>query len=69
MIVRPKHYSMLQILDWKFIIELKPQQKWECEIVHEDDVLYVRKYRLTRDNVTLNFSEEEFERNFKVVER
>lgn len=69
MIVRPKHYSMLQILDWQFIIELKPQQKWLCEIVHENDIKYKRKYRLSRDNVTLYFSEEEFEESFKVVER
>ena len=58
MIVRPKGNAIIRILDGLFYIDLKPQQKWECEIIHEDDVFYIRKYRLIRDNVTLNFSEE-----------
>jgi hypothetical protein len=69
MIVRPKVNAIIRILDGLFYIDLKPQQKWECEIVHEDDVFYIRKYRLFRDNVTVNFSEEEFQEHFKVVSR
>lgn len=62
MIVRPRRFTMLHILDWKFIINLDPRQKWECEVSDG-------KYRVSRDNVTLNFSKEEFEENFREVEK
>lgn len=59
--VKPKEYVTLSILDWKFIIKLKPQQKWYASVGKD-------KVRLERDNVTITMSNEEFERYFKVVE-
>lgn len=60
MIVRPKVFTMLEILNWKFLITLDPRQKWECDVSEG-------KYRIKRDNVALNFSKAEFEKHFKVV--
>ena len=61
MVVKPKRFAMLQILDWKFYIALDPRQKWLCSEFNG-------KYNISRDNVALNFSKEEFEKYFKVVQ-
>jgi hypothetical protein len=59
---RPKSFTMLQILDWKFLITLKPQQKWD--VVSSSDGMTI----VERDNVTIKIPQEEFEKWFKVVE-
>ncbi|MBQ8279739.1 MAG: hypothetical protein IJZ23_07855 [Roseburia sp.] len=69
MVVRPKRYFMIQFCGWKCVLHLYPQQRWECEIGHKNSIPYEREYRLSRDNVTLNFSEKEFKEYFKVVEK
>lgn len=60
MIVKPKKDSWVEIMNWRFIIFLKPQQKWMCEKVKEG-------YCLERDNVTMTLTEEEFEKSFREV--
>ena len=62
MTVRPKVFTMLEILNWHFLITLDPRQKWECEISGSE-------YRISRDNVTLNFRKEEFDKYFREVEQ
>lgn len=59
--VKPKEYTVLSILNWKFIINLHPRQIWYASAEKN-------KVRLERDNVTINMSNEEFEKYFKVVE-
>lgn len=59
--VKPKDYITLEILDWKFVINLNPRQIWNASAEKN-------KVKLTRDNVTINMSNEEFEKYFKVVE-
>ena len=54
---RPKDFGAFEIMNWKFIIHLKPQQKWDAEETKKG-------YRLERDNVVMNLTKEEFEKNF-----
>lgn len=61
--VRPKQYFMAQFNNWKCLVEFKPQHKWTLEITSEG------KYMVSRDNVTVNFSKEEFEKHFREVEQ
>lgn len=61
MVVKPKRFTILQMLDWKFFIALDPRQKWLCTSANG-------KYNISRDNVALNFSKEEFEKYFREVE-
>lgn len=61
MIVRPRKFNMLRILDWKCLIVLEPWQKWKVTFTNG-------KYNISRDNVTLNFSKEEYEKYFWEVE-
>ena len=58
---KPKKYVTLQIMNWKFIIDLKPQQKWNCKIKKEE-------YILDRDNVTIIMTKEEFDKYFTIIE-
>ena len=60
--VRPKTYFMSQFCNWMCLVEFKPQHKCTLEITNDG------KYRVSRDNVTVNFSKEDFEKYFKVVE-
>lgn len=60
--VRPKKYFMAQFNNWKCLLEFKPQHKFTLEITNDGE------HRVSRDNVTVNFSKEEFEKYFKVVE-
>lgn len=55
---KPICYAMLEILNWKFLIELKPQQRWEYCFCRNGE------YEVIRDNVTLKLSEEEFNKYF-----
>ena len=56
--VRPRNNAVLFIEEYKIIIALKPQQRWEC-VFHKDYI------SVERDNVTLKLSKEEFEKYFK----
>lgn len=58
---RPKTQTILEILNWKFVINLIPQQKWKASTTKDG-------YYLERDNVSMKMSKEEFEKYFKVVE-
>ena len=58
---RPKTTAMFQVLNWKFLIMLKPQQKWDVE---EED----GEMRLKRDNITMNLSTNEFDKYFKLID-
>lgn len=60
--VRPKCYFTSQFNNWMCLIEFKTKHKFTLEITNDG------KYRVSRDNVTVNFSKEEFEKYFKVVE-
>ena len=57
---RPKDFGVFEIMDWKFIIYLKPQQKWYVEETEKG-------YRLERDNVVIKLTKAEFEKNFTEV--
>ena len=57
---RPKDFGAFEIMDWKFIIHLKPQQKWDVEETQKG-------YRLERDNVVINLTKAEFKKNFVEV--
>lgn len=56
--VRPREYGVIFMEDYKIIIVLKPQQKWDCKF--NKDYISVE-----RDNVTLKLNKEEFEKYFK----
>ena len=45
----------------KCAITLAPQQKWKCEIVRDE-------FSVSRDNVSLKLTEEEFNTYFKMCE-
>ena len=57
---RPKDFGAFEIMDWKFIIHLKPQQKWDVEETEKG-------YRLERDNVVIKLTKAEFEKHFKEI--
>lgn len=57
---RPKEGGVLVLMD-KCAITLAPQQKWECEIVRDE-------FSVSRDNVSLKLTEEEFNTYFKICE-
>lgn len=64
MIASPKKSEEFYIMDGLYAISLFPTQKWECiDFRCELDVYYLR-----RGNVSMQLSEEEFERYFMVVE-
>lgn len=58
--VRPKDFGAFEIMNWKFIIHLKPQQKWDAKETEKG-------YRLERDNVVINLTKAEFEKSFTEV--
>lgn len=58
---RPRKLAMLKTENWKLVITLDPRQRWEVTVSNN-------KYNVTRDNVTLNFSEKEFRKYFYEVE-
>jgi len=60
---RPKKEFMAHYCDWTCTIMFRPQQKWDYESISSG-----HKYRVSRDNVSVIFSKEEFEEHFKVVE-
>ena len=60
--VRPKTYALLQIQDFKLIINLAPQQRWVAES-------YGDKIRVSRWNVTLTLTDVEFHEWFKEAEK
>ena len=59
---KPKKVMMLQILNWKFMISLAPQQRWHYYIV---DGVYVA----SRDCVSIKFTAKEFDEYFEKVEK
>lgn len=59
---KPKKDMMLQILNWKFMIALAPQQRWNYRA---DDGGYVA----SRDCVSIKLTAEEFAKYFVEVEK
>lgn len=57
---RPKKTVILQIADWKFLVTLNPRKKWEYEKKNG-------KHCLSRDMLSINFTDEEFEKYFKKI--
>lgn len=60
--VRPKTYALLQSQDFKLMINLVPQQRWDTE-------KYGDKIRVSRGNVTLTLTDAEFHGWFKEAEK
>ena len=58
MICRPRKEVMFSLLDWKFCIWLRPQQKWEYYISSDGFTVY-------RTNLSIKLSEKEFDEYFK----
>ncbi len=59
---KPKSYTTLQVMNWKFVIALKPQQRWDYRITTEG------RYHVERDILSINLEADEFHKMFREKE-
>ena len=58
----PKGYAVINSLDFTFVVELAPQQRWYFEIKDNE------RYKVERQNLTLTITKEQFDNIFKMME-
>lgn len=58
---KPKSYGTLEIMNWKFVIDLKPQQKWDYKKDKDNFIV-------SRDNVSMTLSKTEFDKYFTIID-
>ena len=62
MICRPKEGAVFAFYQYKCIVTLAPQQKWKCQITQKG-------FDISRDNVTIDLTNEEFHKYFKITDK